>query len=431
MNKILEKFNLRKELEDYETIYDNVAKGVPFKGTNLWILFFAILIASIGLNLNSTAVIIGAMLISPLMGPIMGLGLSIAINDVDLLKKSINNYLIAAGIGLLASSLYFVVTPIDEAHSELLARTSPTLYDVLIALFGGLAGIVATSSKLKGNVIPGVAIATALMPPLCTAGYGLATLQRNFFFGALYLFFINTVFIGLSTLMIARLIRFPLRQWQDKDKEARSNRIVLIIVTLTVIPSVYFAYDIVRKTNYSDKVDEFIRNEAQFPNDYLLKKDIDAAKKEVTLTYGGELISESQIDSVTRQLKKYDLEDTKLNIRQGFAYLSNDNKVDDNEVNTALNNQMVELQTIKTKYDSIISSQARTRQMLKELKVQYPQVNSFVFEKITYYNDSTGNQVWLSVIESDDAITATDRQKIERWVETRTSEDSVKFIYER
>ena len=429
MNKILEKFNLRKELEDYETIYDNVVKGVPFKGTNLWILFFAILIASIGLNLNSTAVIIGAMLISPLMGPIMGLGLSIAINDVDLLKKSINNYLIAAGIGLLASGLYFVVTPIDVAHSELLARTSPTVYDVLIALFGGLAGIVATSSKLKGNVIPGVAIATALMPPLCTAGYGLATLQWSFFFGALYLFFINTVFIGLSTLMIARLIRFPLRQWQDKDKEVRSNRIVLIIVTLTMIPSVYFAYDIVRKTNYADKVDEFIRNEAQFPNDYLLKKDIDAANKEVTLTYGGELISESQIDSVTKQLKKYNLEDTKLNIRQGFAYLSN-NSVEDKELNSGLNSQMLELQTIKAKYDSVLSAQATTQQMIKELKVQYPQINSFVFEKITYYTDSTENKVWLSIVQSASTLRNADREKIERWVETRTGKDSVKFIYE-
>lgn len=294
MNKFLQNFNLRRELEAYDTIYENVSKGVPFKGTNLWILFFAILVASVGLNVNSTAVIIGAMLISPLMGPIMGLGLSVAINDIDLLKKSFNNYMLAAAIGLIASSIYFFITPLDDAHSELLARTAPNIYDVLIAFFGGMAGIIATSSKLKGNVIPGVAIATALMPPLCTAGYGLATFQWNFFFGALYLFFINTVFIGLSTLLVARFIQFPLKHWQNKDKEKRANRIIIAIVILTVVPSVYFAYDVVRSTRYTDNVDRFIANEAQFENDYLLKKDIDASRKEVILTYGGELITEKK-----------------------------------------------------------------------------------------------------------------------------------------
>ncbi len=429
--KIFEHFNLKRELENYDTIYANVSVGVPFRGTNLWILFFAIIIASIGLNLNSTAVIIGAMLISPLMGPIMGLGLSVAINDIDLLKKSFHNYIVAVGIGLLGSTLYFIITPIDEAHSELLARTSPTLYDVLIALFGGLAGIVATSSKLKGNVIPGVAIATALMPPLCTAGYGLATLQWNFFFGALYLFFINTVFIGFSTLLIARLIRFPLKQWQDKAKEIRANRIVWIIVILTVIPSVYFAYDIVQQTRYAEKVDVFIQNEAQFPNDYLLKKEVNANKREVTLTYGGELILQEKIDSVAALLPKYGLSDTKLNIQQGFAYLAENKNNNTDEVNTALNNQMLELQTIKAKYDSVVRIHERTGQMLKELKVQYPQVRSLAFERIVYFTDSTQHQGWLSVIRSANTIANADRNKIEAWIKTRTQEDSVRFIYER
>ncbi|HNF32994.1 MAG TPA: DUF389 domain-containing protein, partial [Bacteroidia bacterium] len=202
MDNFFDKFKLNDEKEELETVVKNIDNGVIFRGTNLWVLIFAIFVASLGLNVNSTAVIIGAMLISPLMGPIMGIGLGIGINDVSLLKKAIYNYSIATGVALTTSTLFFLISPLSDAHSEILARTSPTIYDVLIALFGGFAGIIAASSKQKGNVIPGVAIATALMPPLCTAGYGLATLQFNFFVGAFYLFIINTVFIALATFII-------------------------------------------------------------------------------------------------------------------------------------------------------------------------------------------------------------------------------------
>ncbi|HNW52428.1 MAG TPA: TIGR00341 family protein, partial [Prolixibacteraceae bacterium] len=184
-------FNLSHEqAEHLETIH-SIEKGVDFKGVNVWTLVFAIFIASVGLNVNSTAVIIGAMLISPLMGPIMGLGLSIGIYDFDLLKKSLKNLVVAVFISVVTSAIYFFISPLSEAQSELLSRTTPTIYDVLIALFGGLAGIVAGSTKEKGNTIPGVAIATALMPPLCTAGFGIATGNFLYFIGAFYLFFIN------------------------------------------------------------------------------------------------------------------------------------------------------------------------------------------------------------------------------------------------
>jgi len=197
--------------EDFEAIHQEVEKGIVFKGTNLWILICAILVASVGLNMNSTAVIIGAMLISPLMGPINGMGYSLATYDFDLFKKSVKNLTFAILVSLLTSALYFFISPVSSAHSELLARTSPTIYDVFIALFGGVAGMLALSSKLKGNVIPGVAIATALMPPICTAGYGLATLQFSFFFGALYLFTINTVFIAVGSLVVSQVLKFPIR----------------------------------------------------------------------------------------------------------------------------------------------------------------------------------------------------------------------------
>ncbi|MEO6683417.1 MAG: TIGR00341 family protein, partial [Ginsengibacter sp.] len=209
IKKILEKFNLKSEQEEHNTIHEIIEKGVHFKSTNLWILIFAIMIACVGLNMNSTAVVIGAMLISPLMGPIIGIGFSLGTYDFLLLRRSFVNFGFAVFSGLFASTVYFLLTPISEAHSELLARTQPNIYDVLIAFFGGLAGIIAVSSKQKGNVIPGVAIATALMPPLCTAGYGLATGTWTYFFGAFYLFAINSVFIATATLITVRLLKYP------------------------------------------------------------------------------------------------------------------------------------------------------------------------------------------------------------------------------
>jgi uncharacterized hydrophobic protein (TIGR00271 family) len=213
LNNFFDKFKLNAEKEELQTVIANIDAGVVFRGTNLWVLIFAIFVASLGLNVNSTAVIIGAMLISPLMGPIMGIGLGIGINDVALLRKAVYNYSIATGVALTTSTIFFLISPLDDAHSEILARTSPNIYDVLIALFGGFAGILATSSKQKGNVIPGVAIATALMPPLCTAGYGLATLQFSYFIGAFYLFIINTVFIALATFIIVRFLHFNPDTW--------------------------------------------------------------------------------------------------------------------------------------------------------------------------------------------------------------------------
>lgn len=231
---IIDKFRLLHEKEDYSIVIDSIGKGAVFKGTNLWVLIFAIFIASLGLNINSTAVIIGAMLISPLMGPIMGIGLSVGINDLPLLKKSLYNYLVATVTALITSTVFFLVSPLNEAHSEILARTSPNIYDVLIAFFGGLAGIVATASKNKGNVIPGVAIATALMPPLCTAGYGIATLKLDYAIGAFYLFIINTVFIALSTFITSRFLSFPFTHLPDEKADVRAQRIIWLIVIITL-----------------------------------------------------------------------------------------------------------------------------------------------------------------------------------------------------
>ena len=241
-------FNALPDKTDETAIVEQISDGVTFRGANLWVLIFAIFIACLGLNLNSTAVIIGAMLISPLMGPIIGMGLAVGRADLELLKRSLTNYGVSTVISVLTAALYFQLTPLTEAQSELLARTSPTLYDVLIALFGGAAGILALSTGGKGNVIPGVAIATALMPPLCTAGYGLAMGEWSFFFGACYLFFINTVFIALATYVGVRLLQFKPKQFVDKARLAVVNRYIAVIVVVTMLPAVYMTTQIIRQS---------------------------------------------------------------------------------------------------------------------------------------------------------------------------------------
>ena len=187
----------------------SIRNNIEFKGPNAWILAVAVIIASVGLNVNSIPVVIGAMLISPLMGPIFGLGLGLGVCDIQLIKSSGKNLLVMVSISLAVAFLYFVITPLSLSNpTELLARTSPTFYDVMIALFGGFAGILEQCRKDKGTVFSGVAIATALMPPLCTAGYGLACGELSYFLGALYLFVINCTFIMLATYAGVKYFKF-------------------------------------------------------------------------------------------------------------------------------------------------------------------------------------------------------------------------------
>lgn len=262
-------FDIRQEKENEQETILAIKKDVDF---NLWVLIFAIFIASLGLNTNSTAVIIGAMLISPLMGPIMGFGLGLGIYDFELIKQSARTFALATLFSIITSTCYFFISPISEAQSELLARTQPTLYDVLIAFFGGLAGIVACSTKSKGNVIPGVAIATALMPPLCTAGFGLATGNFYYFFGAFYLYIINSVFISLATFMVVRLLKYPKKEQVNKDRQKKVTRYVGILVILTIVPSLFLSYKLVRTTYFNQRALEFINNELAFPNTQVLSR---------------------------------------------------------------------------------------------------------------------------------------------------------------
>lgn len=427
----LDNFKLADEKEDFQTVSDNIQNGIDFKGTNLWILIFAIFIASLGLNVNSTAVIIGAMLVSPLMGPIIGLGFGMAINDLSLLKKSFFSYLFAAAVGLATSTVFFLLSPINEAHSEILARTSPNIYDVLIALFGGLAGILATSSKLKGNVIPGVAIATALMPPLCTAGYGLATLQFAFFFGAFYLFLINTVFIALATLVTARFLKFPFKHLPHPKDEVKAKRIVWGVVMITALPSIYFGYDMVQQNKFQKRATQFIEAEANFPNDYLLKKNIDTKNKTITLTYGGQIIEEKEIAILKSKLSKYNLENSTLKIQQGFAYLK-DNKNDEqtNQLTLALTEKENQIQLLQNKIDSLTSQNLLSQQIHKELKTQYPFIQSCILQTAINHTDTTQQTIWIAIIHSKTKWETKDKAKIEDWLKVRMNIEQVKIYFE-
>ncbi|MBR4918102.1 MAG: DUF389 domain-containing protein [Bacteroidales bacterium] len=312
-----------KEDTDYEATVDSISKSVVFRGFNVWILFFAIIVASVGLNVNSTAVIIGAMLISPLMGPINGVGLAIGTFDELLLRKSLKNLIIMVLISLAASTLYFLISPISDARSELLARTQPTIFDVFIGFFGGLAGILATSRKSQSiTVISGVAIATALMPPLCTAGYGIATGQIWYFLGAFYLFFINSFFIALATFVTVRLLGFPQARYVDEQRHKAVKRIITIFTIIVLIPSIYLAIDVIREAAFNTQSLKFV-NEIQ-NSEMLAETEIIKSEREyhhrsqtITLILFGQQLDEAQVYHLQNILhNEYGLKKTNLVIKQ-------------------------------------------------------------------------------------------------------------------
>lgn len=313
-------FSLNGQLVSQADAEKDIREGVSFRGTNILILILAIFIASLGLNTNSTAVIIGAMLISPLMGPIIGIGLGVGIHDFDLLKRCLRNLIMAAGFSVIASTLYFLISPVNEQHSELLARTSPTIYDVLIGFFGGGAGIIALGSTNKGNVIPGVAIATALMPPLCTAGYGLATWQLNYFFGASYLFIINSIYIAFATFIGVKLMKYKPAQEADTVRARKVRNIVYALAILTMLPSVYLTYNILKKSKFVSDADRFVAAECRFPDTQVLQRNAyyQDGQRYLSLTLVGRTLP---IDSLrlalSSKLQYYGLAGTHLLFIQG------------------------------------------------------------------------------------------------------------------
>jgi uncharacterized hydrophobic protein (TIGR00271 family) len=428
-NNIFDHFRLKNEKEEASFVIESISNGIIFRGTNLWILIFAIFIASLGLNVNSTAVIIGAMLISPLMGPIMGMGLGIGINDLVLLRRSVSNFSFAIGVGLTTSTLYFLLTPISDAHSELLARTAPNIYDVLIAFFGGLAGVLAVSSKMKGNVIPGVAIATALMPPLCTAGYGIATLQWNFFFGAFYLFTINTVFIALATFLTVRFLKFPFVNFLDKKAEARARHSITAIIILTLFPSIYLGYIMVQENRFEKNVTVFIEKECLFENDFLLKKVLDPAKRTIVLTYVGDGISESEINLVQTKLAESGFGKAQLKIVQGFAWLKGENQLSQN-LKSVLSSTSVELKKATGQLDSIRQLKDFNNQSINELQVLYPTLKNAAISETYYQPSKTDSVILLAVLSFSKPVAMKEKQRISDWLKVKYKKENVKVVFE-
>ncbi|MEQ8476997.1 DUF389 domain-containing protein [Fulvivirga sp.] len=434
-------FNLSEGKERDEITIAEITKGVEFKGTNLWILIFAIFIASIGLNVNSTAVIIGAMLISPLMGPIMGIGMGAGINDFDLIKKAIKNLGVAVTISVLTSALYFFITPLHEAQSELLARTTPTLWDVLIASFGGLAGIIAGSRKEKSNAIPGVAIATALMPPLCTAGYGLANGNWYYFAGAFYLFFINSVFISVATFIMVRFLKYPKKQFESAVTEKRVKNWIFIFVILTVAPSVYLAYNLVKRTIFEQNARNFVANEFRFDDTQVINQIFtlkgDSATLEVTL-YGRPL-TEVEISDIKKDLIHFNLNGAHLKIRQGYK---EDNSADLAEFEEKMAKSLKAdlLKDIYDKNEQIIESKDDLIKVLEErllfyetkkypvadiraeLAIQYPMLENLSMGDMVNSNQDT---LCYAVLDFKRKPYLKDQQKIREWLTLRTKSDSL------
>ena len=324
--------NLKADKAPEEETIASIRAGIDFRGANLWILIFAIFVASLGLNTNSAAVIIGAMLISPLMGPIVGIGLSIGIYDFEMLKRAFRSFVVATLFSVMTATFYFAITPIAEAQSELLARTSPTIYDVLIAFFGGMAGIVAlcSSGQRGGNVIPGVAIATALMPPLCTTGFGLATGNWIYAAGAFYLYLINSIFISLATFIGVNLMDFNKKVFVDKQREKRVKNLIVTIAVLTMLPAALLTYMLVKENIFTKKVNDFITQVITTEQTQVIAKEADYRNKEIRIVTIGEEISERDLSRARNLLTRFGLKDVKLNIVQGTKNL------DANELKTLL-----------------------------------------------------------------------------------------------
>ncbi|MEZ0483838.1 TIGR00341 family protein [Fibrella aquatica] len=439
-----ERFSLDEDKDDEAGVIESISRGIEFKGINLWTLIFAIFIASIGLNVNSTAVIIGAMLISPLMGPIMGIGLGIGINDLEMIMRALKNLGIAVFISLLTSTLYFVLSPLHIAQSELLARTSPTVWDAFIAFFGGLAGIVAGSRREKvTNVVPGVAIATALMPPLCTAGYGLSTGNVYYFAGAFYLFLINSVCISLATYLIVRFLGYHQKQYPTIEVERRVRQTIWVSVLIVLVPSTYLAYQIVRKTLFEQAAKRFVANECNFEYRQVISynADYNRTQPRLQLTMVGESMPKDSINHLRSKMLPYGLNNTLLVVKQGNF---KDAEIDVDALKNTITDQVIKYsQSSIARKEYTIDSLRRYIELTQnanlpvadlrnELKTLMPDVQTFTAARslVMSGNSARPDTVLLVYAKFSRRHTLAERNRIQRWLQSRTKSKRIKLIVE-
>ncbi|MBS7253614.1 DUF389 domain-containing protein [Flavobacterium branchiicola] len=432
--KDLRKFiDLHDGEDDREKTLAGIKKNVDFKGSNLWILACAIIVASVGLNVNSTAVIIGAMLISPLMGPIVGAGFALGIYDFVLLKRSLKNLFIATIVSLSVSTIYFMLSPFKDVQSELLARTSPNIYDILIAFFGGIVGVIAVTRTEKGNPIAGVAIATALMPPLCTAGYGLATGQWSFFFGAFYLYCINCVFIGIATFLIIKYLRYSPKVQVDAKKAKQVKIIISVLIAVMILPSSYLAYSLYKQQKFSKSVDSFIENEfTQKGFTVIFKKiDFNANPKKVELAFLSKYFEKSdfvQLDSLINA--NQDLKGIKLVIRQDNANKLNVLKGDIlNQIKNSENTLNAKDIKILQLQKELSSANFDNRQLLNESRILFPSITSLSVSKNNRAEQEDKNTTFTAVIyASETNLNTGDKEKFKNWLNKRLAVTNIEIF---
>lgn len=388
-------FNLGIDQAPYDEINERIESGIMLRGTNMCILILAIFIASVGLNMNSTAVIIGAMLVSPLMGPIMGIGFAVAIYDTNLLKRSFTILFFEVVVALTTSTVYFTLSPITTASSELLARTSPTAWDVIIAICGGLAGMIGTTRKEKSNIIPGVAIATALMPPLCTAGYGLAIGNLRYFAGAMYLFCINGIFIAIATMLITAFLRLPSKNTANEETKKQIKKRVIIIAIVAIVPSVYLASDIVKDTVFENNVSSFVEKEFQFDNTQIVKYSVDDEKKELNVAVIGTVLNDNTISNLENAMEDYHISSLTLKVQQTIVetgitsdeleqYVQNETSqlsAENEEDYKELQSQLI---AAKSELSAYQQKELDVKALKEELSVLYPVVTSVSAGYLSY-----------------------------------------------
>lgn len=430
-------FALRADKVPEDVTIANIKADASFRGANLWVLVFAIFVASLGLNVNSTAVIIGAMLISPLMGPIVGMGLAVGVNDLDLLKSSAKNFAVATVASVLTATFFFLISPYKEVQSELLARTSPTLYDVLIAFFGGAAGIVTIATGGKGNVIPGVAIATALMPPLCTAGYGIATGQWLFFLGAFYLFFINTVFISLATYCGVRLMGFEQRQEANVELARRTRHILMATVLLTMVPAGIVTFNLVRKSIFNQNVARFVDKELAWEGTQVISQNVDREGRLLSVAVIGRPVEDERIAEAERSMEDYHLSGYRLAVIQGtqsdsllhlVGQLQN-SKADYTETALQQNRRIRELEVALNRYEGLNSLAEELR---PELQVLYPRIQSLALARTVEVRTDTAmaTPIVVAIVKSQTRhpLSAEQTRQLAAWLKARTAADSLRIV---
>lgn len=437
---IRSRFSLKEDRATDEEIDDRLRQGVTMQGTNLWVLMFAIFIASIGLNVDSTAVIIGAMLISPLMGPIMGIGYGAGIDDFALVRRGLKNLAIAALIALVTSTAYFLVTPLTGTLSELLARTQPTLWDVLIALSGGLAGIIGVTRKEKTNVIPGVAIATALMPPLCTAGYGLANGEWSFLLGATYLFAINSVFIASSAALVTRALHLKRKSYEDPAVGQRVRMLMMVVVGITLLPSLYLAYRLVGDELFRNRAAQFVQDRLELEHSHVSSLEIDPRRRTIEVSLIGDRIPESQLTEVAAKMQGAGLPDAKLRVFQ-----AGDQQPDMTTLRASLLGDLYGqsqkevarkdeiIQQLRGQMDSLQASNRKYTDVPAELNALYPQITRVLMSEAREWNAGTGEReegtpvVNLRVTQP---LSREQRAQVEAWLRTRLKNQDVRVFIE-